>query len=283
MTELPTWQLILLLESLAVLLLVLGGWIFISLRRARRTRAAVDSLVQQIRKQSELRLKETGSFLEENYRLEGEALQQAVEQVDKAEKRFFQRCINLYLKREDDRLHSLDAWVADLIGAYKSLKPAVAESGPDEATRQQLEALQSSKQKLEEELKITKATMSGMIAEFGNMFGGGHDSALEQSEVVEKVVDKEGIDTEKVTEILQQEEDGEGPPEAESAEVEAVPVETPADSDDEALPDPAFDAAAPEGTMETLTDDLAIEADEEIDELLDGIDLSDGEELEPPK
>lgn len=283
MTELPTWQLILLLETLVVLLLVLGGWIFISLRRARRTRAAVDSLVQQIRKQSELRLKETGSFLEENYRLEGEALQQAVEQVDKAEKRFFQRCINLYLKREDERLHSLDAWVADLVGVYKSLRPADSGSGADEAMQQQLDALQSSKQKLEEELKITKATMSGMIAEFGNLFGGGRDSALEQSEVVEKVLDGDTIDAEKVTEILQQAEDAESTPEVKPAEVETVPEETPSGSDDEALPDPAFDAAATEGSMETLTDDLAIEADEDIDELLDGIDLSDGEELEPPK
>jgi len=301
MTEIPTWLLIVLVETLALLALILGIWIFLSIRRRRSTRKAVDDLVEQIRKQSRLRLEETGSFLEEKYRFEGDELQKAVEQVDKAEKLFFQRVLNLYLKRDDERIKSLDAWVAELIGVYKSLSPvmpAAGESAVDENTQKKVDELERSRQALEEELKITKTTMSNMIAEFGNMFGGGKDNELEQSEVVEKVVNPDEVDPERVTEILEGESTGEVSMVTPEAPVEQAPPAAdepppqPAEEtveegidDDEVLPAPDFenpDATAGEKTK-TLTDDLAIEGDDEIDELLDGIDLSDGEELEPPK
>ena len=293
MTEIPTWLLIVLVETLALLALILGIWIFLSIRRRRSTRKAVDDLVEQIRKQSRLRLEETGSFLEEKYRFEGDELQKAVEQVDKAEKLFFQRVLNLYLKRDDERIKSLDAWVAELIGVYKSLSPvmpAAGESAVDENTQKKMDELERSRQALEEELKITKTTMSNMIAEFGNMFGGGKDNELEQSEVVEKVVNPDEVDPERVTEILEGESTGEVSmvtPEA-ADEPPPQPAEETVEEgidDDEVLPAPEFeDPAATAGQkMQTLTEDLAIEGDDEIDELLDGIDLSDGEELEPPK
>ena len=305
MTEIPTWLLIVLVESMAVLLLVLALWIFFSLRGSRRARQAIDRLVTQIRKQSKLRLEETGSFLEEKYRFEGDALSKAVEQVDRAEKLFFQRVINLYLKRDHEKLQSLDAWVAELVDVYKSLSPvmpAPGETGIDEATQQKLDELENRRQVLEEELKITKATMASMISEFGNMFGGGHDSPLGQSEVVEKVVNSDELDPEKVTELLEEETpqasvagtaDAAATAEtrpAEDAGVESVPAAAeppPPPDEDEVLPEPDFadqqPPATPEPREEALTDDLAIEADDEIDALLDGIDLSDGEELEPPK
>jgi hypothetical protein len=54
--------------------------------------------------------------------------------------------------------------------------------------------------------------------------------------------------------------------------------------EDGVLPQASFQPPdAPSAEARQLTDDLAVEADEGIDELLDGIDLSDGEELEPPK
>ena len=287
MTELPTWLLIVLVESLVLLLLALVVMLVIAIRRGRRTRRAIDSLVKQIRKQSKLRLEETGSFLEEKYRFEGEELQKAVEQVDKAEKLFFQRVINLYLKRDCDKLHSLDAWVAELIDVYKSLSPvmpAPGEDAVDEATQQKLTELETRKQVLEEELKITKATMASMISEFGNMFGGGQETRLDRSEVVEKVVQDETIDTEKVAEILESDtgDAGEAGATPSTAPISASEEPVPTETEDEVLPEPDFEPPpAPEAL--SGSDDLAIEADDEIDELLDGIDLSDGEELEAPK
>ena len=284
MTEIPTWLLIVLVETLALLASILGIWVFLSIRRKRSTRKAVDCLVEQIRKQSRLRLEETGSFLEEKYRFDGDELQQAVDQVDKAEKLFFQRVLNLYLKRDNDRLKSLDAWVAELIGVYKSLSPVMPAAGEaDEDTQKKLQEMERSRQALESELEVTKTTMSNMIAEFGNMFGGGKDNELEQSEVVEKVVDPDQVDPEKLTEILDREPTG---------EVALAVTETPAGQAGAFSDDAPRTAAASttEGAIENdgepmqiLTDDLVIEGDDEIDELLDGIDLSDGEELEPPK
>ncbi len=299
MTEIPTWLLILLLETLGLLALILGIWVVLSIRRRRRTRRAVNALVEQIRQQSRLRLEETGSFLEKKYRFEGDELSKAVEQVDKAEKLFLQRLLNLYLKRDDERLQSLDAWVAELIGVYKSLSPVMPAAGEaDENTQKILQEMERSRQALEDELKVTKTTMSNMIAEFGNMFGGGKDNELEQSEVVEKVVDPDQVDAEKLTEILDREPTDEmalaametpaGQAEAFSDDASPSAAATTAEEmieDDEVLPAPSFEDEPVSGgeDLPGETEHPAIEMDDEIDDLLDGIDLSDGEELEPPK
>ena len=50
-----------------------------------------------------------------------------------------------------------------------------------------IEELTESKIKLKEELATTNATMGNMIAEFGNMFGGGADHELAKYEVAKKV------------------------------------------------------------------------------------------------
>ncbi len=184
-------------ELLVILSIVLLLWLLFTIKRHQRDRSAVRKLVDQVMHQSATRQQETNSFLHEKYRFEGDQLNQAVLAIDKAEKKFIQRFINIYLKRDAQGLAALDAALAELIDAYKNLSPIMPDTETlesldkvsevkEQAARQVEEARQES-ERLTEELGITKQTMSDMIAEFGNMFGGGADHELAKHEVMKKL------------------------------------------------------------------------------------------------
>ena len=179
----------LLIEGLVAMLVVLAGGIFLLIKRKRKDTAAAKQLVDQIKHQSDSRIKQMGVYLTEKYQLEGSELSKAIESIDKSEKRFFQRVINVYLKRDSEGVKSFDAWVAELVETYKSFRPAQ----PDEpketgVSMEEFQQLQQTNENLRQELEITKDTMGNMIAEFGNMFGGGADTKLPDEEVIGKVV-----------------------------------------------------------------------------------------------
>jgi len=186
---------ILLIESLVVVSIVLVLVLVLAMRKRRRKRAAIAQLVSQIKKQSELRTQETGSFLQEIYQLEDDELVKAVNTIDKSEKQLFQKLVDSYLHDDPEIIITIDAAVAGMIDTYKELKPKEAEidtsfADEREALHEQVKQLEESNEKLKEELGITKTTMSNMISEFGNMFGGGADHELANYEVVEKVEEK---------------------------------------------------------------------------------------------
>ncbi len=198
MIEVNVALFILLIECLAGACLALLLIMYISSRRKNRRRWAISQLIAQIKKQSEIRTSETGSFLQDIYQLEGTDLKKAVDSIDKGEKNLFQKLIKGYLTDDAEIITSIDASVAELIDIYKNLKPKVeevnvtSEAELDLLTKQ-IEELQASNKKLADELSITKTTMSNMTAEFGNMFGGGADHELANFEVTEKVkADLEG-------------------------------------------------------------------------------------------
>ena len=288
MMQLSTIVFSLLVELLVVLSVVLGVWVFVSLKRSNKDRSAASKLVEQIRHQSELRLKETGSFLEEKYQFEGNELAKAIQSIDKAEKKFMQKVINMYLNREAHELEVMDASMAELIEAYKELTPvgadqqivAEVEAGEEQEVLAELESLRNSNQQLTEELAITKQTMGNMIAEFGNMFGGGQESSLEKEEVLEKVkVIPDEVETDElvIAEPTEQEipvvdgvdeiaVDAEGA--ASGAEEQAQPVAKPDSAE-------AEESQPKEKEKKDVTADSLLDFDEGIDELMDGIDLSE--------
>lgn len=239
----------LLIEALLISLVVIIGGTILHIRNKKRDRISAHKLVDQVKHQSKTRLQTTSSFLHEKYRFEGNELAKAVKYIDKAEKKFIQNFINIYLKREANKLESMDASLAELIDAYKSLSPIMPDAETmaslESANPEELAKLRESNENLVEELAITKETMGNMIREFGNMFGGGKDHQLEKEEVVEKV--KGGEST------LQQLE----------------PVENQQDSILETAEASKVDQGESQNEVVTEYDDEV-----DVDELLDSIDLS---------
>ncbi len=193
MIEISLVMFSLLVEILLVLIVILGPILFIYFKHKQKDKKAVKQLVGQVNKQSKLRLQATGSFLSDKYLLEGDDLNKAINSIDQTEKKFIQKIINLYIKRDATALASVDAYLAEVIDGYKNLSPAVPKQETetvqvqDPAMEEELNKLRHEKAQLTEELSITKETMSNMISEFGSMFGGGQGHDLGKLEVVEKV------------------------------------------------------------------------------------------------
>lgn len=201
MIEVSTVLFSLLVEGFIVLLVALLVILYLAYKKKTKDRIAIKKLIDQLKQQSRIRMEETGSFLSEKYRFEGNELEKAIKSIDKAEKKFMQKVINVYAKRNSENLISLDAWVAELIETYKGLSPVMPEVDEQQANTSasaesegEVLRLTELNESLAEELKITKETMGNMISEFGNMFGGGSEHELEQNEVMEKM-------TESTTEI----------------------------------------------------------------------------------
>lgn len=191
MLEVNALLFIMLVEGFVILLLSLLLMIVLRVRLKQRNRKAVKTLVSQIKHQSDVRLKETGSFLQNVYELEGGELKNAVKDIDKREKRFFQKIIDMFLRGETTLLTAMDTAVAELIEPYKNLRPKThgqTESENESATLVQLETITAENENLKHELGATKDKMQSMISEFGNMFGGGSDHELAKHEVVEKML-----------------------------------------------------------------------------------------------
>ena len=183
---------IILCELLALLLAIVAFLIISRMRSRGKLKKAVKALVEQIKQQSKTRTQETGSFLKELYELDEQQLSNAVSNIDKQEKKFFQRLVDVIGFNEVDKIKSIDADLAALIDVYKSLKPKIPEVKTEDSddTLAEIEKLKKENASLEDELVITKNTMSDMIGEFGNMFGGGSDHELASHEVVDQVKPK---------------------------------------------------------------------------------------------
>ncbi len=192
MFEISPALLILLVEGFTILLIVLLLLVFLSKSHKSKRMRAVVRLVEQIKKQSEVRTRETGSFLQEIYQLEDDELRKAVQSIDKSEKQLFQKLVNSYINEDPTIICSMDAAIAELVDTYKDLKPKerIIEKGSDENEKQlkvEVDALKEENETLKEELDATKQKMTDMISEFGNMFGGGSDHEMANFEVVEKI------------------------------------------------------------------------------------------------
>lgn len=204
MAEISVVLLTLMAEAFALLFVVLLVVGVIAFKKRAKGSAAVNRLVSQIKHQSQLRLDQTGSFLEEKYRFEGDDLKKAITAIDKAEKLFMQRLINTYLKRDTESLARMDAYMAEMIETYKDLSPIMPDAETfaalDEAMSaesnaaqfEEMEHLRKSNAWLKEELRKANETMSSMTAEFGNMFGGGSGSGMDETDVIKKVITPKG-------------------------------------------------------------------------------------------
>ena len=260
----------LMVEALVVSLVILLIWIGVAIKNKKRDQAAVKALVDQIKNQSQTRLENTESFLVEKYGLEGNGLHSTAESIDKAEKKFMQEIINMYLHRDAQRLTSMDALIAEMVDAYKSPAPAAAPGAESIAsssdTEQQLAELKDVNAKLVDELRITKENMNSMAREFGNMFGGGKDSRLDPEDVAEKVIVSGKTASSNEADAAMDD--------IEIATEETI--ETPLPQDEVATENIANEQKEEPVTQDKKKSPQQEELDEEdVDELLNSIDLSD--------
>ena len=196
MLEVSAILLILLVEGIVILLSIMLLVIVLRVRKDRRHRSTVRQLVSQVNHYSEVRMKDTGTYLHDIYDLDGTELRQAVNQIDKREREFIQKIIDLFLRDETSLLTEMNTAVAELIEPYRDLRPKIPApivSDGEQSALMKLETMGAQNEKLTQELKITRDRMMSIIARFYNRSGGGDDRRL----VEQKVKDKPTVDNQK--------------------------------------------------------------------------------------
>lgn len=186
MLEVSAILLILLIEGIVILLSIMLLVIVLRVRKDQQDRNSVRQLVSQINHFSEVRMKETATYLHDIYELEGSELRQTVNEIDTRERKFIQKIINLFLHGETSRLAEINTAMTELIEPFKNLRPKIPApivSDGEQSALMKLETMSAQNEKLTQELKITKDRMMSIIAKFYNRSGGGDDHRPVEQEV----------------------------------------------------------------------------------------------------
>lgn len=201
------WSVILLeLTGVMIVLCLLLG-VRASLRR-RKEWAAANKLVAALKGEQEARRQEIRSLLASKYGYHGDQLNEKATAISRAEWRFYQTLINIYLKRDAESVVSLHRAFAEATDPYYRLEvlaapaaqPAKPPPEPPPEPQQEIrpaaprpsavpmnvmggvealddfaemQHLREENERLSEELQITMGTISRMLSEYSSIVGRG--------------------------------------------------------------------------------------------------------------
>lgn len=188
MLEVNAIYLILLTEGFALLLFLVLIWVLVSVFRIRRKGKAVSSLVLRFKQKAGQRSAQTETFLQAVYHLEGPDLNAALQDIEQQQQDYFQLLVACLKNGKTVHIDGLDAALEQVIESYKCMQPRIEEHGA-EAPRDEQEVgmLRHENEELRGELSQARDSLNDMIAEFGNMFGGGKDHELGLHELKKKL------------------------------------------------------------------------------------------------
>jgi len=191
MSDINSLALILLAEACFILLTTLLILVWLQIKSQKKRRSAVEQLVSQIKVRSKTRIEETEVFLQQVYDLNGAKLSASSKMLELQERLFLQKVIDILISSDVEKITSLDKSIIVLIDAYKNLKPTeidLATKAGTENSANDLEALRAENATLNEELKTLREKMTGVLSEFGDMFGGFKSDSPNSSSNADKVV-----------------------------------------------------------------------------------------------
>ena len=174
MIEISYLSLMVLGELVLILGLACGISLFLAIRRRKRDYQAAQNLAAAVQQDEERHESFVRRLLESGYHYQGEALNQTVRDLVKAEKLFYQTLINTYLKRDAATFGHLNITLEALTDIYEQLKiptvPPGSAGGAGSNSEVDLEYLRDKNQRLSEELSETMDTMGRMLGEYSNLF-----------------------------------------------------------------------------------------------------------------
>jgi len=184
---------------------------------------SVHELTEKIRADREARKRDIRKGLAA-YGLQDDALEARVSEIDKRERKFYQRIITMYQNRSDAMLTTLNVAFETTTRPYYELDMKLevpAEQPTDEEhgniDPSELEALQKQNEELQNELAVTMDTIGRMLSEYSSMFGSEEAEGLDKDKIMEAFqVDEDSETVEEETDIAGAEE------QAEVEEVEVV-------------------------------------------------------------
>jgi len=186
---------VLLVEGFALLLILVLLWVLIAVIRLRRKGKAIRRLAQRFDRGMHGRRQQTQAFLLALYRPGERDLQAALEQIERHESEFIQLLLEVLRRGRGSQIDGLDGALFKWIESYKCLQPRTEtkaeqnESRPleIETVRREVEALRGENDDLRNELCAAQSSLDDMLAEFGNMFGGGKEHELDLHDLKKKL------------------------------------------------------------------------------------------------
>jgi hypothetical protein len=191
MFDINSSALILLAEACVILLTALIIVVWLQIKSKKKRRNAVEQLVSQFKVRSKTRVEETEVFLQQVYDLNDAELAATSKTLELQERLFLQKMVDILIRSDVDQITSLDTSIMGLIDTYKNLKPPRVEVTPEAETvntDDNLELLRTENAALTEELKMMREKMTGILSEFGDMFGGFKADSPDGSSNTDKVI-----------------------------------------------------------------------------------------------
>ena len=175
MIELHPATVLLLVEALAVLGLTVVVWTVLAWLRRRRINAALASMVEMASADAAARGERNAASIGTALGVEGEALDTHVKAVERATRVVLKTVITSWSQRDTEAitalpeaLEGLNAQWRELLTATGEATPAAAAEDPDQAA--EIERLKAEKKTLEDELAITRDTVTRMLNEYAAMY-----------------------------------------------------------------------------------------------------------------
>ncbi len=149
---------------------MLAAWIVpaVVLRRRRRVavveQADAQSMIEQVSEAEPSRRDALATIFSSTYQLEGEELEQRVEEFISREQAFYQVMTSVYLERDSARLKEIPEELTKVISPWLRMTPRAG------ADADSLAELESEKAALSEELDETRRNMDELMAEYRAAF-----------------------------------------------------------------------------------------------------------------
>lgn len=169
-------------EVLVILFVIIVVMVALAMKRKTNDRKAVEELIERLKKNRATRRDKIRCMLNGKYHYQDEQLDQAVNDLSKIEKGFYQKFIDLYLGREHKALSKFDQKVEEITEPYFNLAlPEVAgEAASEDESKDEIARLREANDKLKEELAVSMNTLGRMLSEYSNILG--EETALPKEE-----------------------------------------------------------------------------------------------------
>ena len=200
----------------AALLIIIGAILFIYIRNKSRDTAGVSELVRTIKENEPAQLEVLRGALKEQYGQSDEEAAENAKKLTKVKKAFYKHLINVHLERDGEAFASLDGRLDELLTAYRTMMPVVAEEpaqpepqapaaesqGASQISaaeaddfRADLEEIKRQNNELRKELDATKRALDETVNEYVSAYSGGAEAGKERLESeMHKLQDKKTHD-----------------------------------------------------------------------------------------
>ena len=164
-----------------ILFLILGAILFMSRRRCMKDKALALVLVQKIKNAEPEKREKLLSLLKDVYGYDDEKAEARMEAMIDCEKSLYSNLLNIFLKKDRDKISKFDGYLNELIESYQIFNDVEGSGGEDEKQknskvilmREENSNLREANAKLKKDLDAAMQTMESMMSEYTSMYEGG--------------------------------------------------------------------------------------------------------------